>query len=252
MKLTARWLVATLAGLLLLQACKPDEQEAETGTLTVNFVPTANNQPFALGQGYTSIKGLPYKFDLFKFYVSNFALYNNGVNDTVLDADLISYSLTVPHKSFTVNVKPGSYSGFQFGLGVDSLQNKYDPTSFPTNSPFSASQGTHWGMFLMYRFVMLEGAIDTTDDGLTNYELPIIAHTGFDSLYRTRSFGNFPIEIVKGKNTTINVNFDVNRVFYNNTDTVNLMINHITHTSDNMGFAKTVMNNLSNAFEPSN
>lgn len=254
MKVVVRVLVITLVVTTLFQSCKPDPEAPKTGTLTVNFNATANGQPFELGQPYTSIKGLPYQFSLFKFYVSNLRLYGGAEPDTVLDADLINFSndQNIKHTSFSLNVTPGSYTGFSFGLGLDSIQNKYDPTSFPSTSPFSASAGTHWGMFFMYRFMLIEGAIDTTDNGVADYALPIVIHTGFDSLYVTKDFLSHPFEVKVGETTTLNINFDFNRLFYNGLDTVDLLTNHITHTNDNYPLAYKVTHNFKNAFEVGN
>lgn len=253
MKLYFKSIALAFAAAMLFQACtdKPVD-EPQPGTLTVNFVVTANNQPFQLGQPYTSAKGLNYKFDIFKFYLSNLTLYGPGQPDTVLDAALINYSNTVPYKSFTIDVQPGTYTGFRFGIGLDSIQNKFDPTQFPSSSPFSASAGTHWGMFFMYRFMLIEGAVDTTDDNTANYVHPIVMHTGFDSLYTTKEFQSFPFEIQDGKNTTINLNLDFNRLFYLGGDTIDLINNNITHTNDNYPLAAKVTRNLANAIQASN
>ena len=254
MKVIVQGLVVALAVSALFQSCGPTNEQPKTGTLTVNFNPTANGQPLVLGDKYTSIEGLPYKLTLFKFYISNLRLYSANEPDTILDADLINFSTdaAIRHTSFSINVEPGTYSGFSFGLGLDSMQNRYDPTSFPSTSPYSASAGTHWGMFFMYRFMLIEGAIDTTDNGLENYVLPVVIHTGFDSLYMTRDFTDHTMEIKAGQTTTVNINFDFNKLFYNGNDTINLLTNNITHTSDNYPLAYWVTRNFKNAFEVGN
>lgn len=254
MKVVVKGLVMAILVTTLFQSCGPDPEEPETGTLTVNFNATANGQPFALGNGYTSAKGLPYQFTLFKFYISNLRLYGNAEPDTVLDADLIDFSndAALKNTSLSLKIAPGAYSGFSFGVGLDSLQNRYDPTTFTSSSPFSASAGTHWGMFFLYRFVLIEGAIDTSDNGITNYELPIIMHTGFDSLYFTKDFTSHPFEVKAGENTTININFDFNQLFYNSIDTIDLLTNHITHTNDNYPLAAKVTKNFRNALQVGN
>lgn len=254
MKVVAKGLVMALIVTTLFQSCGPDPQEPETGTLTVNFNATANGQPLVLGDKYTSIKGLPYKLTLYKFYISNLRLYSVNEPDTILDADLINFSsdAAIRNTSISINVKPGNYSGFGFGLGLDSTQNRFDPISFPSTSPFSASAGTHWGMFFMYRFMLIEGDIDTTDNGLEDYELPVVMHTGFDSLYMTRDFTDHTMEIKAGQTTTLNINFDFNKLFYNGNDTINLLTNNITHTSDNYPLAYWVTRNFKNAFEVGN
>jgi hypothetical protein len=254
MKVIVKGLVMALVVATLFQSCGPEPEEPKTGTLTVNFNATANGQPFELGNGYTSAKGLPYQFSLFKFYVSNLRLYGTAEPDTVLDGDLVNFSSDpdLKNTSLSIQVTPGTYSGFSFGVGLDSIQNRYDPTSFPSSSPFSASAGTHWGMFFLYRFILIEGAIDTSDNGIVDYELPIIMHTGFDSLYFTKDFTAHPFEIKEGQSTTININFDFNQLFYNSIDTVDLLTNHITHTNDNYPLAAKVTKNFRNAIQVGN
>ncbi|UPT66371.1 MAG: hypothetical protein M0D57_18175 [Sphingobacteriales bacterium JAD_PAG50586_3] len=254
MKVVKGLVLAFIAAALFQSCGNEPPPEPEGGTLTVNFNPTANGQPFVLGNGFTSAKGLPYEFSLFKFYISNLRLYGTSEPDTILDADLINFSndQAIRHTSFSVKVQPGTYSGFSFGVGLDSIQNRLDPTTFPSTSPYSASAGTHWGMFFMYRFVMIEGAIDTSENGLTDYELPIIMHTGFDSLYITKEFAAHPFEVKEGENTTININFDFNRLFYGGNDTLDLLTNHITHTSDNYPLAAKITRNFKNALQVGN
>ena len=104
----------------------------------------------------------------------------------------------------------------------------------------------------MYRFMLIEGAVDTTDDNTANYVHPLVMHTGFDSLYTTKEFQSFPFEIQDGKNTTINLNLDFNRLFYLGGDTIDLINNNITHTSDNYPLAAKVTRNLVNAIQASN
>ncbi len=227
------------------------EEEKLTGTLKINFVGTANNQPFVLGNSYTSVDGLKCKYENFKFYISNLRTYQQGVADTLVEAALINFSNDNPNKSVSIELPNGSYGGLGFGIGLDSLQNTYDPTQYGSSSPFSSVNGMYWGMAFMYRFLIIEGAIDTTSDGVDNYVQPITIHTGKSDLYKPINFTNFPFTIERGKTTNINVNFDVNKMFYTSSDTINLKVNGITHTSDNYPLAAKVIKNFANSLNVS-
>lgn len=239
-----KYLFIAFALTILIAACgdKP-EPENQTGKLIINFNATANGQNFVLGNGYTSVGGFPYKFNVFKFYASNISLMKGTTADTILDAALIDWSNTVPNKTLTIEVPAGSYTGLRFGVGLDSIQNNYDPTSFPTSSPFSASQGTHWGMLFQYRFAMIEGELDTTNNGVIDYSQPLVYHTGLNKSYRVKEFPK-TIEIVGGEERVININLDYNSIFYNATDTLFLPIDNFTHTTDDPILSGKVTNNL--------
>lgn len=240
-----------LALVFLIAGCKKDEPKT-TGTLTVEFVGTANNQPFVLGNTVTTVDGLPCRYENFKFYVSDMRLYHNGTADTILDAALINYNNVNPYKSVSIELPAGSYDGFGFGVGVDSLQNKVDPTNYPSTSPFSSVNGMYWGMGFMYRFMILEGYSDTTDDGIDNFVCPISIHTGNNALYKNVNFNSFPIVISAGNETKVKVNFDFNHMFYSPTDTIDLRTDNITHTSDNHALAAKVATNFANSLNASN
>lgn len=230
-----------LLPLLFLLSCK---KEKDTGTLTVNFVATANNQPFVLGNKYTTIDGLPIRYDNFKFYISNLSLLNGASSDTIQDAALINFSNENPLKSLTFELPVGSYSGFGFGVGLDSTQNKVDPTNYPSSSPFSSVNGMYWGMAFMYRFMIIEGYSDTTDNGVDDFVNPLNIHTGTNALFRRVDFTDFPIVITGGENTNVNINFDFNKMFYSDIDTIDLKVNNITHTNDNYPLAAKVTKNF--------
>ena len=117
------------------------ENDQNTGTLTLNFVAKANNQPFVVGNKYTTVDGLNCKFENFKFYISNLRTYQQGSVDTLLDAALINFNNDNPTKSVSIELPNGSYNGLAFGVGLDSLQNNYDPTIYPSSSPFSSVNG---------------------------------------------------------------------------------------------------------------
>lgn len=237
--------VAVLAVSTLLISCKDDTED--TGKIQLNFVATANNQPFVLGNTYTSPDGLPCKYDNFKFYISNVRLHNGSALDTILDAAIINYSNQNPAKSVTIDVPPGSYSGFSLGIGLDSLQNMVDPTNYPSSSPFSSVNGMYWGMQALYRFVILEGGADTIDNGINEFYMPIVMHCGANNMYKNVDFSNFTIDVKAGEVTNVNINFDFNQIYYSATDTINLKVKNITHTSDDNQLANTIMTNFANA-----
>lgn len=85
---------------------------------------------------------------------------------------------------FTGELPPNLYTEIRLGLGVDSILNLSDPTSFPQDHPLSAYQQTYWTM-LKYRFAIIEGrsndtgSLGSSDDILNAY------HTGTDPLYQS-------------------------------------------------------------------
>jgi hypothetical protein len=90
---------------------------------------------------------------------------------------------------FTGTLKPGLYTNISLGLGVDSVQNESDPTSFPQDHPLAAYQQTYWTM-LKYRFAIIEGrsndsgSLGSSNDILNALRLVLDIDSLFDGPHR--------------------------------------------------------------------
>jgi hypothetical protein len=245
-------LFAIIAATLFLGGCKKDNDPTIPGGgnggnlddnyLTVVFTATANSKNFHLADSFSNTsEGFNYTFDLLKFYVSQFRLIKDDSSEfLVKDVDMIDFRKDAPHLSFTVKMPAGTYSKVKFGIGVDSATNMKDPLSFDATSPLSSIKGTYWDMGSQYRFMLIEGRLDTTLAG--NYDVPFVVHTGTNALYREKTF-NQGLSFTKADNRTITIELNVDGLI-SNADFKN---DHVSHTLG-LGFplAEKIADNFAN------
>jgi hypothetical protein len=84
---------------------------------------------------------------------------------------------------FTGTLKPGLYTNISLGLGVDSVQNESDPTSFSQDHPLAAYQQTYWTM-LKYRFAIIEGRSNESGSLGSSNDILNAYHPGTNPLYQ--------------------------------------------------------------------
>lgn len=84
---------------------------------------------------------------------------------------------------FTGTLKPGLYTNISLGLGVDSVQNESDPTSFSQDHPLAAYQQTYWTM-LKYRFAIIEGRSNDSGSLGSSNDILNAYHPGTNPLYQ--------------------------------------------------------------------
>lgn len=121
------------------------------------------------------------QFDLFQLYLSNLTLGNTVAEEVLfinaIDSSSLNYTISLPRKVSTLSL----------GLGVDSVQNSMDPTTFPTSHPLSSANAMYWSWASKYRFLKVDGKVNSggtigVDDDF------LVWHTGTNGLYRTAIF----------------------------------------------------------------
>lgn len=240
-------LFAIIAATLFLGGCKKDNDPTvptgiDDNNLTVVFTATANNKTFNLGDNYSlTSEGFNYTFDLLKFYVSQFKLIKDDSTEfLVKDVDMIDFRKDAPHLSFSIKMPAGSYSKIKFGIGVDSVTNMKDPLSFDASSPLSSIKGTYWDMGSQYRFMLIEGRLDTTM--ADKYEVPFVVHTGTNALYREKTFDQ-SLTFTKGDNRTVTLELNVDALLSN----ANFKTDHVSHTlGTGFTLAEKIADNFAN------
>lgn len=237
-------LLMAVAGALFINSCKEEEPTIPSGTgdnsMEVVFTATANGKTFNLNDSFElSAENFKYTFSLFKFYVSKFRLIRNDNSEVMLkEIDMIDFRTDAPNLSFKVNVPEGVYKEIKFGIGVDSINNAKDASTFPSNSPLSITKGTYWGMTDQYRFFLMEGRLDTTMTD-TAYNL-FVVHTGTNALYREKTISN-TLVFTKGDNKTITLEIDIDGLLSN----INFKKENFSHTlGGGFDIAKNVTDNL--------
>ena len=139
-----------------------------------------DNVPHLVGEvvfkGDTAVQ-----LDLFHFYLSNLTLGNTIAEEVLfinaMDSSSLNYTVSLPRK----------VSMLSFGLGVDSIQNSMDPTTFSTSHPLSSANAMYWSWASKYRFLKVDGKVNPTGSIGVDDDF-LVWHTGTNSLYRTAMF----------------------------------------------------------------
>ncbi len=224
-------LFAALSLAVFVQSCKEENPSVPIGTgdnsVKLEFKGTTASGSFELGKGYDlATEGFRYRFSLLKFYVSKFSLIKNDGSELLLnDIALIDFRVDQPNTSFTVKVPEGEYKGFKFGIGVDSINNSKLPASFAAEHPLSSAQGTYWEMTSKYRFMLIEGHLDTLRGATEDFSEQFVVHTGTDALYREKTFTR-SLSFTKGDNKTLTMEINIDKLLSN----ADFRADHVSHT----------------------
>jgi hypothetical protein len=242
--------------LISLSSCKKDEKindpepEKTTGTVEIRFNPTINGASFLMNQEFIGPNNLKLRYETFKFYLSQIQLSDGTSILGSKDVALIDFSLS--DKTFTVEANEGTISQIHFGLGLNKDQNgtnnpNFTPTIYPNDHPLSIYKGMYWTWASGYIFSMLDGRIDTSAAQNQEPNYTFFYHSGLDTLYASHSIAGFNAAVIKGQKTIIDLKIELNDVFRNDSDTINMREDYFTHTTDNLELAIKVITNLGNA-----
>lgn len=236
------WLAA-LAALLFLAACKPDPIiEPREGTFALTFLPRVADQPFTGNTVYENVEGRKYFLEGFKMYVGDLVLIKENGDELPLSETLIyDFAEGTPTPppgggegfAQTFEVPAGTYRGLRFGIGVPPSLNNGNPAVYEPSHPLSIQRGMHWNWTTGYIFLKIDGRIDSTTARTGGPVLGMTYHTGTNELYRELSFlePDHSFSIAEGEARSFAFALDVNRLFYTDTDTLDMVRNNLTHTT---------------------
>lgn len=226
---------------LALTSCSKEEEmgcwppldvPGDSANVIMIFNATTNGQPLELLKNFKDPLGRTMQVELLKFYVSNVFVSFNGASTLLKKAALVILvdpnvtDTTKKHNEIALKIPYGNYDRITFSVGLDVVQNAGDPTKYPSAHPLSINQNTYWDAWGKYKFFMIEGKGDWDGDGtLTNI---YGYHTGFDECYRSISFEKMLTLDATNSNETLNVNFEVNDVFFGK-DTLDMKLHPSWH-----------------------
>jgi len=215
-------------GIVFLTSCGNREKE-----VTVHFELTSTGAHHQLGDtiyaGDTAVV-----FDLFHLYLSNLAIDGEVLEPAwfINTSDSLSTTIKLPLKK--------NATTFSFGLGLDEVQNAFDPTSFEIGHPLSSANAMYWSWASKYRFVKAEGRLNYSGQLGADDQL-LIWHTGLDTLYRTKT-----LDLAIEPGNTINVALDLDHLFSG----VSLEKEVFTHTDvTDFDVAEAVTNQMIQSIE---
>ncbi len=233
--------------ILILSSCEKDKltQVCHSVPLTITISPTYNGEVLVLNDSlYTDYLGRSFRVEMFKFYLSHLSIEHSSGDIIELDTlSLIDFSSS--NYYYETVLSKGTYNTIHFGVGLDSLMNASDPSAVDFDSPLSISQNTYWSWASKYKFLMLEGRVDTTQLGIPQSTFSY--HTGFDSMYRTIQLGLGAIDLNE-LGATIAINFALDSLLLGDAGTIDFVEQDAAHSEINIEIFQTLSDNLSNSF----
>lgn len=206
--------------------------------LSLHIHPVVGSEDFVPGNTYT-INGVATKIDLAHFYFSNIRL---GADDT-FDENPDRYLLVKAGEMMyeVGQITAGNKQQLQFQVGVDSVANHSDPTTYAADHPLAPqSPSMHWNWDAGYRFFNIGGEVDTDNDGVPDGLLEY--HIGKDSNLR---------EIILTANkeantedTEIMITLDLAKLF----EGIDLATESVSHTADEPEIASRLVGNVPSIF----
>ncbi len=238
---------AILSLSVLLTGCKKDEKIAPNTEqkLSFNISNMVGNNAAAYNTLYQDASGRSFNLADMRYYISNIVLIKNDGTKLPINGKVLLVNPST--KAYDLGIVPvGDYKGFQFMLGLDSVANHSDPTTYSEGNPLAIqTPSIHWSWSSGYIFMKLEGLVDTSlaKTGTTNFQF--FYHVGLDKFSKTVDFTNATFSVPSGSDKVINLEFDLLSVL----NGIDMRTENSTHTMDNMPLAMKVSNNWPTAFK---
>ncbi len=202
-----------VAATFFLFACKKDPAVIKSVNAQLSFMVNgfADNK-IVNGDStvYTNIYGDTYTISKFNYYISNIVLIDENGADVILPASyhLIAHADGI--ESFTLNGVPrGSYKGFRFLIGVDSLRN----VSGAQTGDLDPARNMFWDWNTGYIFYKLEGSYTSMSGEKGDYAFHI---GGFSGDHNRLQWVKIEQEfvVIGGGLTAIKLNADAGQIFH--------------------------------------
>jgi hypothetical protein len=217
-----------------------------------------NGKDLVLNQKSKTIQGKWFKPERLKFYISDLTIVVAGRSFLLSEVLLADATKPASLSQSFPNFDDVEITSFEFGLGLKpSLNNptkseSYDLGQFSNDNPLSSAAGMYWGMTSDYRFFLFEGRSDISadQDSPDNLYKPFQFHIGKDKFYRKIVLAEKSYTLKKNQNNTFDLFLDLNKMFTNGTDSIDLGIDFYTeaNTPEQEILAGRLSDNLQNAF----
>lgn len=234
-------------------ACQSDDDDDSdqptTGTARISLNATLDGADLDFSGRYTDNADRSYWFTALRFYLSNIRLETAAGTFVELkevyffdfDEQRIGGAIT----SFDAIIPSGSYRSISFDCGVRQDLNQEDPATYETGHPLSIANGMYWTWSTQYIFAKFEGWVQESDKTSAT---PFVVHPGTADFYRpdirlTRNF-----ELGSGGTQIVSISLNLNALLEGE-QTIDLVTDGQSHTTDAPDIAAKWMDNFSKAFE---
>lgn len=202
------------------------------------------SRPFLLDSIYQAPDGKYYYFSLFQLTLSHIRLLH--ADGSYVELSPVEYFdmayLNGASPVFSLGNPSGSFVALQFSIGLDSIQ---ELTVYNSDSSSAFNTGNYWGPTLQYVFLRLEGDADLNPVPITS----IGYHIGQQVNYSTvKIYRNFNLSGTDA--STLNVNLDIQHLFYGGSNPINILnpSEQITSSNPVPALCRQFISNLDSSF----
>lgn len=123
-----------------------------------------NNDILNYGDYYVDGYGNTIEITRVQYYLTGIDLVHDGATNTSLGDTVILASGNITDY-ILCNANVTTLEAIDFDLGVDAGRNHLDPNTYDPSYPLAPqSPNMHWGWTAGYKFLVIEGNVDTNDD----------------------------------------------------------------------------------------
>ncbi|MCB0571314.1 MAG: hypothetical protein KDC66_16195 [Phaeodactylibacter sp.] len=229
-----------LGSTLYFPSCTKDEEE--TPVLGMEFEYLVNGEAFDTSRVY-EINGTAVQFSIANFYVGGITFESEEGKDTEMEG---KYLLVTPESGMQEigTLDAGHQHMLKYFIGVGPAENSQTDADFTgrdSDDPLSIQfPAMHWDWLSGYRFIRVDGKVDTDGDGTPDEALAF--HIGTDAFLTNLEF-TIHKDVEPGMNH-LHFEFDLAKLF----EGIDLPQEHETHTGNNLGLANKFKANISKAF----
>jgi hypothetical protein len=216
-------IILSFCAFLVFFSCKKDEKiteplqpSASAPSVTMNFEALMNGKALTPETWYVNFYADSFTVRRFNYYISNIKLKRT---DGFVFSEPESYHLNKHidlKKAFTItNVPPGTYTGIEFLIGVDSARN----VSGAQTADLSVDEQMFWEWNSGYIFFKLEGDCRTADPDKTDFAIHVGGFTGKNNALQKCTFTlTDPIVAENGKKSSVFYQVLMEEIFKNPAD----------------------------------
>ncbi len=192
---------------------------------------------------HDTISNRNFKLTSAQFYMSAITLHKTDGTTFTLNGVYILKTISA-EIFLTGDVPAGNYSYISFDVGVDSVSNSKDPSSFPLTSPLSQASMYNGGWFGgTFIFMNVEGFADTSINQTGKFA-SFSYQTGTDPELRHVALPPKQFTVVANQNQVIHLIADYGKLL----QVVDLKANPTSNPWDNLPVIEAMANNIPNMF----
>jgi len=244
--------IIPLAILMGFLACNKEEDKG-ISTVNLNFDFVYGSENFEANKVYNYSLGYAVKFEKLQVYISKVRLTDK--EGTVIEGpEILFVDAFSTSNGISFEIPGGDYSKIEFSIGVPPNLNgtdnpDFDAALYNSKHALSLTNGMYWTWNSGYRFILMDGRMNSDPMVDDIFETLVSIHTGKDYSFRTVNLGS-QFNAPKDQTVGITLTFDVADFLDNEDDVIDLAVDNQTH-GENAALANRVSDNAMKAVKAS-